>query len=671
MPPAVVVLLSLLLGTLAVSAVPVEKGEHPEEMVTRCIVEVLSNALAKPNAPAIDPECQEILKKSSRHSQDEKDNEIMQYEARHLKELSDKQQHEITQEIKQQNPETEISKEQNEEKRHHMESESREEKEENEGGENHHVKEKEEGIGHSKEKDILDDDEEERGKHKDYYQSEEIIKKDKKQHDDSAEGRHAIVDMKVHTAAKSAEEFSEEDEEEPRHLKETMKRRNANKSWREHLNHPEKHPSTHSYEVSEESDESEDEEEKRSYKPKHNELAQRFHGYEETRSHHGQQRNPIESKELNEDETYSRGQKRHYGLNSFEDHVEKNDYEKRAHHEIRSSDESKEKRHLHRGSEEQRERRHHSEESNERESKRHHFEEKEEKRHHDERKRWPKEQNEEARFNYEQSKADSKESEEDIDKRHAKGTKEKDTLYTKNRQDSEEEGPHKYEEKEEDKRHYIGEEMLEEVKRHYPEHSEEQEKRHKGEEFKYYPYGENIGESNYLDNEKYKSHHSEEERRPETQHGSYDDQLKWKNRYFNKEEDNILGSEEENKHNLQSKNVFPEYNDYDWLGKRQFLEDVNHGYGEKQSPPRFHKFDMKRQYDRMDKLAQLLNYKKKSVEFPDFYDSEEIKKRHLNERGSLSKRPLTEEEEKELENLAIMDLELQKIAEKLSNSRQG
>lgn len=79
----------------------------------------------------------------------------------------------------------------------------------------------------------------------------------------------------------------------------------------------------------------------------------------------------------------------------------------------------------------------------------------------------------------------------------------------------------------------------------------------------------------------------------------------------------------------------------------------------------------KREYDRMDELAQLLNYKKRSVEFPDFYDSEEIKKRHYDERGRFRETPLTEEEEKELENLAIMDLELQKIAEKLSNNRQG
>lgn len=32
--------------------------------VTRCIVEVLSNALSKPNAPPINPECKEILRKS-------------------------------------------------------------------------------------------------------------------------------------------------------------------------------------------------------------------------------------------------------------------------------------------------------------------------------------------------------------------------------------------------------------------------------------------------------------------------------------------------------------------------------------------------------------------------------------------------------------------------------
>ncbi|KAM4772661.1 secretogranin-1 [Rhinophrynus dorsalis] len=668
MPP-VVVLLSLLLGTLEVCAAPADKVEHPEEMVTRCIVEVLSNALAKPNAPPIDPECKEILKKSSRQSQDEKVNGIKQYETRNLEDVAstERHQHDIDEEIKPQNSESKIPGDQNEEKRHHMDSVSQEEKVVLEDGtEKGHTKEKSEDTGHSKETDFLDD-EEEIANHKEHFPNEEIIKKNKQQNENIEDSRHDIFEKKIHTAAKSVEEFSEEDDE-PRHVEEIMKRHHGN--WKEHLNRPEKQHSPHSYEESKESDESEDEE-KRSHKPKHNVLGQRFLDYDEKRSHHTEQRHQDDSNEINE-KSHSNEQKRHFDLNSLEDDM-KNHYEKRTYHEIKSPEESKEKRHFHRGSEEESESNYHSDEDNEKESKRNHYEELDDKRHHEERKKWPSERHEGARFNYEQSHEDSDESE-DIDKLHAQDRKEIEKLYEKVRhlQESEEERPYKHERKGEDKRHYIGEEMFDEVKRYYPEHIEGKEKTHYNADVKSHHYGENkenIDKSNYLDSEKYKRHQSEEDRRPVNQYGFSDDHLKWKNRYFDKDDE----GEEDSKRNVQSKSIFPDYNDYDWWGKRQFLEDINHGFGEKRSPPKIHKFDVKRQYDRMDELAQLLNYKKKSVEFPEFYDSEEIKKRHLNlnDRGSLGQRPLTEEEEKELENLAIMDLELQKIAEKLSNNRQG
>ncbi|KAM4694110.1 secretogranin-1 [Discoglossus pictus] len=665
MPPTVLLLMSLLLGTLEVSSAPVEKGERPEEVVTRCIVEVLSNALAKPNAPPIDPECKEILKKSSRqHIQNEKDNEVKQYETRNLKELlgADRHQHDISEERKQY-AETKIPKEQNEEKRHPMESESKVEKEEEEeeDRERKHIKEQEEDIGHSKERNFVEDEDERKSIHS----NEEIIKKDNRQHDDLRESKHDIFDKKVHTADKSLEEFSEEDEEEPRSAEETMKRHHASKNWREPLSHPEEHRLAHSHEVFEDSNESKDEEEKRSYQPKHVDLGL-GHEYEEKRNHHSEHRPNIDSDELNEEEADSKGQKRHFGLKSFEEHGKNNDYDKRSHYEIHSSEESREKRYFHRGSEEDRE---HNLEHDDKESKRHHLEEEEDARHHDERKRWSNGLNDEARLHYEQSNEDSEESEDDIEKRHAK-----EKAKAKERhlfQDSEEQ---EHMAKKEDKRHYIGEEMVDEFKRYYPEHSEEKEKKQYGEGLKQHQYGEskeNFRESNDFNNEKFKPRHYEERRSPD-QYGYSNNQFKWNSRYFDKDDDDhIVDSEEENKRNVPERNVLPEYSDYDWWAKRQFLEDMNHAYGEKKSQPKIHKFDIKRQYDRMDELAQLLNYKKKSVEFPDFYDSGEMKKRHFNERGSLSQKPLTEEEEKELENLAIMDLELQKIAEKFSNNRQG
>ncbi|OCT79265.1 secretogranin-1 [Xenopus laevis] len=647
-PPLLLLLSLLLLGSLGVcAAAPLDKGEeHPEELVTRCIVEVLSNALAKPNAPPIDPECREILKKSSRHNQDEKDNDVKQYETRNLKNvaITDGHHHKTSEEAKPENQETKFPEE--EKKWHHTENESQEENEKRETN-------NEEDTGHSKERDFIDEALE-RIHHKEHIQSEEVSKEDREQAETSNENRHDITDEKVHEAAKGLEEASEENS---RHSEDIMKTHHDNS--KEHVTQPEKHHLSHSYEESKESDESEGEEERR-YKPNHDMFGQRFLGYEEKRSHHTKQ---IDSSERTEGE-----EKRHNTLNAFEDRVKKNHYEAKGHNDIQSSEESKEKIHLHRGSEEVRDQSYDSED-NSKEYKRH--PNTEEERHYEEKKRWPIEKSEEDKLNYEHSQEDS---EENIEKRHAKDRKLKEELFEKLRRhllEGSDEQPYTHERKAEDKKRYVSEAMAE-VKRNYPEQDEEKINQHYNDERRSHRYGNNkddFEESNNFDNQKYKRHHPEYERR--INRYGFPDEIKWKNRFYDKEDDQTYDSEEENKNNLQNKNVFPEFSDYDWWGKKQLLDGTNHGYAEKRSSPKMHKFDMKRQYDRMDELAQLLNYKKKSVEFPDFYDSEEIKKRNLNDRGSLGQRPLTEEEEKDLENLAIMDLELQKIAEKLSNSRQG
>uniref|UniRef100_A0A8C5N0S5 Secretogranin-1 n=1 Tax=Leptobrachium leishanense TaxID=445787 RepID=A0A8C5N0S5_9ANUR len=644
---AAVPLACLLLGALGVGAVPLDKGEHPEEMVARCILEVLSYALAKPNAPPIDSECREILRKSTRLN-NEKDSEVKRYDTGNLKMMmsADKNVPKLKEETGQHLRETNIQQEQAEEKRHHDHVESHEEREEDGKEKKNHSVENEEDTGHSKEGDLEDADEE-RGT---------MVKKDKVHSDESQEMRHEVFDKKAHAGAKSAEELSEEDEE-PRNSQDLIKRQHGGTHWREQLKRPEERSD-------ETSDESKENEEKRSYKSKLSDLGQRISSYEEKRRHQDEQRNHID---LHEEQPYARIQKSYYGLNSFDDH------EKDTHHEDQSSEETKEKRHFQRSSEEEREEPYTSEESNEKEPKRHHYED-EESRPQQLRKRWPSTQNSEKRFNYRQGKEGSDESTEDIDKRHS-DRDEKQKLYDKIRhrlQADEEERPFSHDVKD-DKRHYIGEEMVDEMKRYYPDYSEEKEKRHYDEELKKRHYGEkkDVEDSNFLKNEKY-NQHSSEERRSGSHYGLTNDQLKWK-KYFEDDGDNnnILDSEEDRKRSMQSKNILPEYNDYDWWAKKQFLEDMNHGYGEKGIQPKVRKLDEKRQYDRMDELAQLLNYKKKSVEIPDFYDSEEIKKRNYNERDRLSQRPLTEEEEKELENLAIMDMELQKIAEKLTNNRQG
>ncbi|KAF6087640.1 chromogranin B [Phyllostomus discolor] len=147
----------------------------------------------------------------------------------------------------------------------------------------------------------------------------------------------------------------------------------------------------------------------------------------------------------------------------------------------------------------------------------------------------------------------------------------------------------------------------------------------------------------------------------------------WKSSRFERKgntDDSFLEGEEGNGLTLNEKNFFPEYN-YDWWEKKPFEEDVNWGYEKRNLVP---KLDLKRQYDRMAELDQLLHYRKKSAEFPDFYDSEEpLSPRRTSDNEKDGARPgvLTEEEEKELENLAAMDLELQKIAEKFSGNRRG
>lgn len=107
-------------------------------------------------------------------------------------------------------------------------------------------------------------------------------------------------------------------------------------------------------------------------------------------------------------------------------------------------------------------------------------------------------------------------------------------------------------------------------------------------------------------------------------------------------DDNLLEGEDENGLTLNEKNFFPEYS-YDWWERKPF-EDVNWGYEKRNLVP---KLDLKRQYDRVAELDQLLHFRKKSAEFPDFYDPEELlSPRHAveGEKDRTGPRVLTEEE---------------------------
>ncbi|KAJ7341551.1 hypothetical protein JRQ81_005787 [Phrynocephalus forsythii] len=92
--PSVATFLSLL-GAAALAGVqlaPVEKEDHVEEMVTRCIVEVLLNGLSKSNAPPINPQCRELLKKNNQPKQ-EKENggKDLELDSKAVPELEERQ----------------------------------------------------------------------------------------------------------------------------------------------------------------------------------------------------------------------------------------------------------------------------------------------------------------------------------------------------------------------------------------------------------------------------------------------------------------------------------------------------------------------------------------------------------------------------------------------------
>ncbi|XP_069788519.1 secretogranin-1-like [Narcine bancroftii] len=112
--------------------------------------------------------------------------------------------------------------------------------------------------------------------------------------------------------------------------------------------------------------------------------------------------------------------------------------------------------------------------------------------------------------------------------------------------------------------------------------------------------------------------------------------------------------------------------EYEEHGDKSQEEEQGQNEGTREEHPVRHNFDhdfqVERLYDRMDKLAHYLKSKKTSMEIPVFYDSEGEKEKQNYEEKKMKHR--TEEEEKELENLAAMDLELEKMAEKLLDNQR-
>ncbi|NWW63046.1 SCG1 protein, partial [Ifrita kowaldi] len=631
------------------SAVPVEK-DRTEEMVTRCIVEVLSNALSKPNAPPINPECKEILKKSDKNDRERSENK--QPEVRHPKDPVETEKHPTGSMEKEQREAEEESKKYmeggDEEKLAREEGKSKEEEAE------HQTPAQDETLHTEIKKHYQEIGREEQRN----YHSEEESKEGKCCEDVEA----AVLNKKSHSESMSVDELRGGNDQSPRgrwHLEEGMQSpykqiRESEEGEEErsekYLHESQERDFSHQQER-EESESEEREEEKEPYK------SQGYHGkhragdsYGEKRGRGGERGEPAGGShpgEANLWEEWKHRQKHQ------EESEEKGGYPGR-----RGPEELQEERPAEQGSEEHRDSWQQSQESREEENKRHHHSEestekwREERRHHD------------GSHHSEGRTYLADENEEELD-RYLSKEKQHRARGRSHLRNKEEEGSQRayaQERKGQARRHYSSEDSLEE---------EVEKKHHSSDQV------ENEEEERYAEREEYRGHlPAEKEKRTAASYRPFYPLLWWKSRHLDKRDsagEQLLEGREEDRPTLSEKSLFPEYNDYEWRSEKQIQSALNHRRTEKRNPGKTNRYNVERQYNKMDQLAQLLNYRKKSAEFPELYSSgEDLKKRHVagNDR-SLSQRPLMEEEEKELENLATMDLELQKIAEKINSLRRG
>ncbi|XP_005891119.2 secretogranin-1 [Bos mutus] len=641
-------LLGLLGATVvaAVSSMPVDIRNHNEEVVTHCIIEVLSNALLKSSAPPITPECRQVLKKNGKELKDEEksENENTRFEVRLLRDPAD------TSEA------PGLS--------------SREDS--GEGDAQVPTVADTESGGHSRERageppgsQVAKEAKTRYSKSEEQNREEEMVKYQKRERGEvgseerlsegPGKAQMAFLNQRNQTPAKKEELVSRYDTQSARGLEKSHSRERSSQESGEETKSQENWPQElqRHLEGQEAPGESEEdaspEVDKRRSRPRH---------------HHGRSRPDRSSQEGNpplEEESHvgtgnsDEEKARHPAhFRALEEGAEYGE-EVRRHSAAQAPGDLQGARFGGRGRGEHQALRRPSEESLEQENKRHGLS---------------------PDLNMAQGYSEESEEERGPARGPSYGARggEAAAYSTLGQTDEKRflgETHHRVQESQRDKaRRRLPGEL-----RNYLDYGEE-----KGEEAargKWQPQGdprdadENREEAR-LRGKQYAPHHITEKRLGELLNPFYDPS-QWKSSRFERKDpmdDSFLEGEEENGLTLNEKNFFPEYN-YDWWEKKPFEEDVNWGYEKRNPVP---KLDLKRQYDRVAELDQLLHYRKKSAEFPDFYDSEEqMSPQHTaeNEEEKAGQGVLTEEEEKELENLAAMDLELQKIAEKFSGTRRG
>ncbi|XP_053429370.1 secretogranin-1 [Nycticebus coucang] len=668
MQPAV--LLSFLGAAVlaAVSSMPVDNRNHSEEMVTRCIIEVLSNALSKSNAPPITPECRQILKKSGKELRDkeESENESTKFEVRLLRDPVDaldahkppsREEAGVPGEEDIQGP-TKVDTEKWVEGGGH----SREGAGELQGSlypsDSQVSKETKTRPSEESNKEEVERENYEKVEHREDGSEEKRLEEPGETQNAFLKRNQALATEKEELVARSDTSTGHS---EKTHIQEKSSQESGEETGSQEKHSQESKSQPQSQEESEESEEDVTSKvAKRRTRPRHHHGRSRPDRAPQDGNPPSKERgHPFEESGKSSVGTASLEEKRDHHSAQYRASEEEPAYgeAERSYPGIQAPEELEGEQRGGRGSEEYRDPRPQNEESWDKEDKRDH----------------PSSELDNMAHKYKEEMEQEKGHEGEKGHPH-RGRGGEPGAYSMPETREEKrflgEGYHHAQESQLDKARRHPQDEWKELDRHYLNYGEVGAQGRWQQQEDLQDAKEDREKTRLQDRQYAPRHNTEKKKRLGELLNPYYNPVQWKGSHFERKDnlgDNFLEDEEGNGQTLNEKNFFPEYN-YDWWEKKPFSEDVNWSY-EKRNLARAPKLDLKRQYDRVAELDQLLHYRKKAAEFPDVYDSAELMNIHHeaeNEKDRADQRVLTEEEEKELENLAAMDLELQKIAEKFS-----
>ncbi|XP_054239698.1 secretogranin-1 [Indicator indicator] len=617
------------------STVPVAK-EHPEEMVRDCIVEVLSKALLKPNMLSIDPACRDILRKGDRN--DREGSATNQLEVRHLKDTAETEKH-LPGSL-------EEGHRQAEEEAKESVNGSGEENDKSKEEEDGHQAAAEERLHREEKKHYQEMREEEKS-----YQSEEESKTSQRL---AKKVELAVLNKKSSSGGLSTEQLPAGSQQHPTghwHLEEgrqspykRVPEGERGEAEEERSGKPEQESKEGDFSWQQERAESEKREETQEEKPPYSPRSYGKHrggdSSEEKRGRGG------EEEESSREEAQPWDRRNHYQKLGEASQQQQQQEKKRAYHGRHGSEEV-EKRPAGQGREEYRERWQQSEESSK--------EEEEEKRH---------QHGEEKRHRSQGRTGLGGASEEGLDRDLGGGSEEQPQGHRSSRWGGQGEGPqaayagHRGGQPRTHHGAGDGAEQLRDLRNGREETEEEEKEEEVAKQHQSSDQVEDAEEGRYAEREGSRSS------LPAKWAIGYSFfPLRWPKWYSKRDGARKQQGKEEGSPSLAEKSPIPEYSNYRRWKKQQELRQQQQGSSA----------GGERQRRKEQKMAQLVSCRRKDAGCPELLSSrEDTKRRQVGmSKRSLSQRPLTEEEENELENLAAMELELQKIAQKFKDSRRG